>query len=280
VVFGIETDLINEKSKKWKKKSVFCSLYSIRTENTMEKTIMPGFSVDDNHQKPNFRVMETRIDKLELFHPITLEELIGGRNFIVYREQIIFYHEELQQFVITNITPEKKYTATDYMSLPEGAPYQLIEGELIYMPSPFTKHQEVASNLHLEIGRYVKQNKLGKVFFAPLDVHLDEDNVYQPDILFVSIKRSSIIKKFIFGAPDFVVEILSKSTEDKDRGKKLFNYGKFGVDEYWIVNLNSEHIEVYHNTLGVMVHQQTAGQGKTITSKAINGFELNVNEVF
>jgi Uma2 family endonuclease len=58
------------------------------------------------------------------------------------------------------------------------------------------------------------------------------------------------------------------------------NYGKFGVDEYWLVNLNSEDIEVYHNTMGVMVHKQTAGHGDRIMSKAINGFELNVSEVF
>jgi Uma2 family endonuclease len=246
----------------------------------MEKTISAGFSVDERRQRTDTRAMETRIDSPKLFHPVNFEELIGGRNFIVYNEQIIFYHEELKQFVITNISPEKKYTATDYMSLPEGAPYQLIEGELIYMPSPFFKHQEVSSNLHRILSNYIYDNKLGKIVSAPMDVHLDDKNVFQPDILFISIKRSSIIKRFIFGAPDFVIEILSQSTEDKDRGKKMLNYGKFGVDEYWIVNLNSEDIEVYHNTMGVMVHKQTAGHGDTITSKAISGFELNVSEIF
>jgi hypothetical protein len=73
------------------------------TENTMEKSIHVGFSVDDSHQKPDFRAMETHKYNTSLFHPITLEELIGGRNFIVYNEQIIFYHEELNRFVITTI---------------------------------------------------------------------------------------------------------------------------------------------------------------------------------
>jgi Uma2 family endonuclease len=246
----------------------------------MEKSIHVGFSVDDSHPKPDFRAMETHKDNTALFHPITLEELIGGRNFIVYHEQIIFYHEELNRFVITTISPEKKYTATDYMSLPEGAPYQLIEGELIYMPSPFTKHQKISIRISSKIFDFVDKNKLGEVYYAPMDVHLDKDNVYQPDILFVSIKRSSIIKKFIFGSPDFIVEILSTSTEEKDRNIKMLNYGKFGVDEYWLVDLNSDTIEVYHNTLGILVHQQTAGRGDTIASRAIAGFELNVNEVF
>ena len=224
--------------------------------------------------------METHIEQSALFQPITLEELIGGRNFIVYNGQIIFYHEELKQFVITTISPNKKYTATDYMSLPESAPYQLIEGELFFMSSPFFRHQDVSGMLYLKIANFVLENKLGKVAYSPIDVHLDDKNVYQPDILFVSIKRSSIIKKFIFGAPDFVVEILSSSTEGKDRNEKMVNYGKFGVDEYWIVNLNAENIEVYHNTLGVLVHQKTAGHGDTIESKAIDGFVLNVDEVF
>jgi Uma2 family endonuclease len=247
----------------------------------MKKAISAGFSIDEHRQKTDTRAMETHIDSPEkLLSPITLEELIDGRNFIVYNKQIIFYHEDLKQFVITNISPEKKFTATDYMSLPEGAPYQLIEGELIYMPSPFFKHQKISGKLYRILSNYIYDNQLGEVVSAPMDVYLDEDNVYQPDILFISIKRSSIIKRFIFGAPDFVIEILSQSTEDKDRNEKMTNYGKFGVDEYWIVNLNSENIEVYHNTLGVMVHKQTASHGDRITSKAISGFELNVSEVF
>jgi Uma2 family endonuclease len=60
----------------------------------------------------------------------------------------------------------------------------------------------------------------------------------------------------------------------------MLNYGKFGVDEYWLVNLNSDTIEVYHNTLDILVHQQTAGRGDTIASGAIAGFALNVNEMF
>ncbi len=246
----------------------------------MEKTIQASFSIDECYQKPDFRVMETHIDKPELFQPITLAKLLEGRNFVVYNQQLIFYHKELQQFVITSISPEKKYTVSDYMSLPERAPYQLIEGELIYMPSPFTNHQKISGNIYSEIRAYIKMKNLGEVYFSPLDVHLDDKNVYQPDILFVSIKRSSIINKFIFGAPNFIVEILSKSSESKDRNEKMVNYGKFGVDEYWIVNLNQENIEVYHNTLGILVHKQTAGKEDTIISLAINGFELNVSDVF
>ena len=215
-----------------------------------------------------------------LFSPISLEDLLSGRNFIIYNQQLIFYHQELKQFVITSISPEKRYTSEDYMSLPESAPYQLIEGELVYMASPYSIHQEISINISTEIQNYVKKNKLGKVYYSPMDVHLDKENVYQPDILFISIKRSSIIQKFIFGAPDFVIEILSAGTEDKDRGAKMVNYGKFGVDEYWIVNLNQANIEVYHNTMGILIKKQVATRGDTIVSKAIQGFELKVEDVF
>ncbi|MCB1157004.1 MAG: Uma2 family endonuclease [Leptospiraceae bacterium] len=188
--------------------------------------------------------------------------------------------KETGQYVITQITSDKRFTADDYAKLPYRAPYQLIEGELVFMASPYFNHQEISFNLVLKIGNYVQQNNLGKVAYSPMDVHLDEKNIYQPDILFVSIKRSSIIKKFIFGAPDFVLEIISKSTESKDRNEKMRNYGKFGVDEYWIVNLKKENIEVYHNQAGIMIHQKTAEKGDSITSKAIEGFTLNVGDVF
>ena len=73
------------------------------------------------------------------------------------------------------------------------------------------------------------------------------------------------------GAPDFVVEILSKSTEKRDRNQKMQTYGQYEVIEYWIVNLSAENIEVYHNKNKEMQLVQTAEKNNTIVSKAIDG---------
>ena len=216
----------------------------------------------------------------DFLQPISLESLLRNKDFITIGEQILFFDKETGQYVITQISSDKRFTADDYAKLPYRAPYQLIEGELVFMASPYLNHQIISSKLVTLLNIYILKEKLGTLCHAPMDVHLDEENIYQPDILFVSIKRSSILSKFIFGAPDFVLEIISKSTENKDRNEKMRNYGKFGVDEYWIVNLKKENIEVYHNQIGIMIHQKTAEKGDSITSRAIKGFTLNVGDVF
>ena len=124
------------------------------------------------------------------------------------------------------------------------------------------------------------ENERGELFYAPLDVHFDEKNIIQPDLIFISIKRKEIIKDYIYGAPDFVVEILSPSTEKYDRNEKLQLFGKHGVEECWLVNLKAENIEVYHNENKKMQLVQTAGKTDIIKSKAIEGFKLEVSKVF
>ncbi len=221
--------------------------------------------------------LEQTSNLLRLFRP---EELLGDRPYLLIERQILFFDEETGSYVITQVSDEEEYTATDYQLLPEGAPFELIQQKLIYMASPEEIHQKIASNLHLEIGYFVKQNKLGEVRFAPLDVHFDSENVFQPDLLFISVKRQSIIKRWIMGAPDFVVEITSGSTEKYDRNQKMEVYGKHRVVEYWIVRPVDEKIEVYHNEEQSMKLVQEAGKSDTIVSKAIEGFSLHLKRVF
>ena len=215
-----------------------------------------------------------------LFVPLKPDQLLKGKLFYPLEGQILFWHEEWQDYVITVISEFYDYTADDYKQLPEGAPYQLIHGKLVFMPTPLQIHQHISMNLSIQVGSYVKQNNLGHVYAAPLDVHFDEHNVFQPDVLFVSIKRSNIILKWIMGAPDFIVEIASVSTEHVDRTKKMETYGKHNVLEYWIINPNEEEVEVYHNHNKEMQHQQTATKDDTILSKAIEGLKLPVKKIF
>ncbi|MEM7182030.1 MAG: Uma2 family endonuclease [Spirochaetota bacterium] len=221
--------------------------------------------------------METQIHRelLELAQPLDL----GANHFKVIEEQILF-QDEKGQFVITRIAANKEYNEQHFELLPENAPYQLIEGRLVFMKSPTNNHQRILANLHLEIGIYVKNKKLGEVRFAPLDVRLDEKNVVQPDLLFVSIRLVNIIEKKIKGAPDFIIEIISPSNEEYDRKTKLGLYGRFFVQEYWIVHPEEQWIEVYHNKAGILIKKQTAHSGDTIHSKTIEGFVLEVNKVF
>lgn len=141
-------------------------------------------------------------------------------------------------------TPIRK-SYRDYCELPEEARYELIEGELLMTPSPSRIHQKVAHRLNEAISSYVAAHRLGEVYFAPLDVVLSEYDVVQPDLFFVSHSRREILKEEnIQGAPDLVVEITSSSSRERDRLIKKGLYARYGVQEYWLVDLERQSIEV------------------------------------
>lgn len=217
------------------------------------------------------------------YEKVDLEQLIKGKNYLLLNEQaILFWHDKEASYVVGKIDPHKRYTAEDYMQLPENAPYQLINHHLIYMPSPFNTHQEISGEIHFLIKTHLKKSQLkGKLFYAPADVHFDDGNVYQPDIFYVSEQRKSIVTdKYTYGAPDLVVEILSESTLHQDYNEKMKVYGKNNVVEYWIVDIEKAKIEVYYNANGEMKLAQTAEKSDKIQSKAIAGFELSLIEIF
>ena len=129
--------------------------------------------------------------------------------------------------------------------VPVGEPkYEIIRGVKTYMPpSAGSYHFDVNTNLIFIFEMYCRKKNCGKVY-GDIDIHLpDGENVYRPDINIVC--NRSIIKKHIYGAPDLIVEILSKSTAKNDLGVKKDDYEKNGVKEYWIVNPNDKSVQVY-----------------------------------
>ena len=212
--------------------------------------------------------------------PLHPAELLQGRTYYPLNGQIIFWHEPWQDYVVTVIDESRDYTVHHYDLLPEGAPFQLMEAKLVFMAAPNDLHQKISMRLSIKIGQYVLDNNLGELRAAPYDVQLDESNVLQPDLLFVSVKRTSLIKQKLFGAPEFVVEILSLSTTRADQDWKKRLYGEHGVVEYWIVHPEDEYVQVHHNQNKEMKLVQTARKEDTIQSKAIEGLKLKVADIF
>ena len=143
-----------------------------------------------------------------------------------------------------------KLTNADYMRLtppvPGGVRYQLIDGELIEMSGAILAHQIFLFQFSLALGTQVGALGIGEIVPAPYDVHIDEFNTYQPDLLFVSNERRAILERLgAFGAPDVVVEILSDSTRRRDLGAKLPVYLRAGVREVVIVDLEARTVAVY-----------------------------------
>jgi Uma2 family endonuclease len=138
-------------------------------------------------------------------------------------------------------------TYKDYEALPaDGRRYEIHEGELAVTPAPSPKHQQVSRNLAFLLHNYVKTQGLGQLFYAPIDCILSDITIVQPDIVYLDTGQLGIItSRGIEGPPTLVVEILSPSTIQIDRGVKSQLYARYGVPYYWIVDPDARSIEVY-----------------------------------
>ncbi|WP_029551151.1 Uma2 family endonuclease [Thermocrinis jamiesonii] len=170
-----------------------------------------------------------------------------------------------------------KKTVKDYMELPEGAPYQLIEGELVMSPAPGYSHQNTLGNLFIILRTRLKD---AQVILSPIDVYLDEENAYQPDLVVVlKDSKAKVEERGIFGAPDVVVEILSPSTAYYDLTEKKDVYERVGVKEYWIVDPKRKTFEIYSNSEeGFKLTSQAKKDGK-VRSELL-GLEIDLKELF
>ncbi len=175
----------------------------------------------------------------------------------------------------------KRFTYDDYRRLPEGAPYQLIGGELVMTPSPTPYHQLICSKLQLHLAGFVFARHLGIVLTAPVDVYLEETETYQPDLLYISNKRLSIVEETrINGAPDLVVEILSPGTGYYDLRSKFKVHENSGVREYWIVDPKIKSVQVFYLCEGKFaLDHEVEGQG-AVKSRVIEGLEVRVESIF
>ncbi len=177
--------------------------------------------------------------------------------------------------------PRIKFTVTDYMSMPEGKRYQLLDGEMVPALSPTTRHQTILGRLSISLHNEVNSSQLGRVWFAPLDVILSDHDVVQPDILFISSRRANIVTEAnIQGAPDLVVEILSPATAQHDREYKRTLYSRHGVREYWLVDPEEDMVEVWTESETGLVLTAAYQRGDTLASPLLEGLSIPLEAIF
>ena len=124
---------------------------------------------------------------------------------------------------------------------------ELIDGVIYDMAPPLSVHQLLSAKIHGYLARYIEKKSGSCIpFFAPIGVQLDKDDktIVEPDILIVC-DRNQITRRGIYGAPDFVIEILSENTKKKDSYLKLMKYQNAGVREYWLVDPEKKKVIVY-----------------------------------
>jgi Uma2 family endonuclease len=176
-----------------------------------------------------------------------------------------------------------KLTYADLLRLPEDRfRHELIDGVHYMSPAPVLKHQLVVVNLGRILSTFVREHRLGRIFVAPVDVVFSEHDVVEPDLLYVSSENAGrLTERYVAGAPDLAVEVLSPSSRGMDRIKKRRLYETRGVPEYWIVDPISETLEVYRTSPGGgLAHQATLATGDTLETPLLPGLEISLSEVF
>ena len=181
-------------------------------------------------------------------------------------------------------TTHQHMTAAEFAALPEGPPhFQLVDGELFFVPSPSRQHQDIVLNLAFAIKAHLRANpEIGRVYVAPSDVQLSTVDVFEPDVYFVSRERAGILtKQGADGAPDLAVEVLSPSTARLDRDKKRAIYLRAGVRELWFVWPESQLVEIHlPENAGVEEPARTLRPGDVLTTPLLPGWSLGVADLF
>lgn len=139
------------------------------------------------------------------------------------------------------------YTIDDIFALPEGQRAELIDGELYMMAAPGMVHQRIVMELSFRIRDYIGRKKGDcEVFPAPFAVFLNaDDKIYVEPDLSVICDKKKLTEEGCYGAPDWIVEVVSPSSRPMDYNKKLFKYRTAGVREYWIADYERNLITVY-----------------------------------
>lgn len=177
----------------------------------------------------------------------------------------------------------KRLTYEEYLAGPEiKARYDIVDGEMIMAPSPNVNHQTVLLQLVLLMHRFVSEQQLGRVWFAPLDVVIQQEplRTRQPDLLFVSNERTGIVGQVIEGGPDLVVEVLSPTNSRSDVESKLEDYRRVEVLECWLVSPEARSVEVLELVEAEWRRIGIFGLGDLVQSQVLAGALLAVSEIF
>ncbi len=173
-----------------------------------------------------------------------------------------------------------RFTYQDYLLLPEDKRYEILDGDLCVVAAPNMRHQRISKRLERALTA-LEEKGLGEMFHAPYDVILSDENVVQPDLLFVRKENAGVVTDMnLQGPPDLAVEILSPGTRNKDLEIKRKIYASYGVQEYWIVDPNVHSVEVL--VLSETGYTSAGVYGKTgrFSSPLLPELNLSLSEIF
>ena len=176
--------------------------------------------------------------------------------------------------------PVQGLTYDDLEAFPEdNFRREIIDGELIVTAAPSTRHQRVVLELGAALLAYTKEHG-GEVYVAPTDVYFSHTNVVEPDVIFVRAEHGERVEvKFIRSAPDVVVEVSSPSTRRLELTRKWELYQRFGVPEYWSVDLDADRVEIHRLQEGSYGRPVMLAGKDVLRSVEIPGFAIGIAQL-
>ncbi len=180
----------------------------------------------------------------------------------------------------------RKATYEEYLELTNSSEerFEYIDGEIYYMASPKTIHQQILGELYYVFASWFRGRSC-RPMLAPYDITLKRNaaniNIVQPDLMVIcDIEEKRNDKDYYMGVPSLVVEILSESTRGKDSVKKLDLYLSTGVQEYWIVNPFNQEITVFQFADGDVTVSRAYHRGEIADSFTFKGLQIAVGSLF
>jgi Uma2 family endonuclease len=173
-------------------------------------------------------------------------------------------------------------TTAEYFATPESLmPTELAFGILHVRDAPFVPHQKTVGSFFTALREFVRANRLGSVWVAPLDIVLDaaQHLVVQPDVSFVSTARAAILRERVYGPPDLVVEVLSPRPRVGDFGTRLGWLGAYGVRECWAYHQAQQQLEMIRFGDGRPAIREWCELEDLVTSPCLPGFAMTLNDI-
>jgi len=177
---------------------------------------------------------------------------------------------------------DQRVTYAEMLEWPDdGRRYELYDGEVVVVPSPVLRHQRVAFHV-MDVLREYEESVGGLLVPAPFDIVLSQHNVVQPDVVYFTPERRHLLNQWsaAYVPPDLAVEVLSPSTETRDRGRKMELVARFGVPEYWIVDPEANTIEIRILRSAVYELAVTAHADDVVTSPTLTKLTFAASRVF
>jgi len=176
------------------------------------------------------------------------------------------------------------YTYAEYLLWKFEERVELLKGKLFKISAPSINHQRISGRLFVKMYSYL-EGKRCEAFSAPFDVVLKnpngEDNtVLQPDLCVVCDPEKLADGKRCYGAPDWVLEIVSPSNVEKELSKKMHIYEEAGVAEYWVLRPEEKELDIFVLQDNGYIGLKPRFAGEVVSPQKFPDLQINLSEIF